>query len=275
MTRILITNDDGIDSPVLLPLARALADHAEVSVVVPDCQQSGVGHGFTFHSSLTYSPINYQDVDFYTVHGTPADCVKFAVCKLFQDQKFDLVISGVNDQLNAGVAIYYSGTVAGAREAALLGIPGLAISAENLSSRNLDYGVAWLVEFVRGRLHDDIPQGKYWNVNLPNCSAANFQGIQGVKFTEMGRVMYEDGYYFLRDGRRLDDMDDAPTPDRDYQLIGKKPEAKMRPGDDDFERLNGFVTITPLTLDMGDSLELSRLTRKMKDINQHFQSLSL
>lgn len=272
MTRILITNDDGIESAVLLPLARALADHAEVTVVVPDRQQSGVGHGFTFHSTLTYSPLEHEDVDFYTVQGTPADCVKFALCKLLRNEKFDLVISGINDQLNTGVAIYYSGTVAGAREAALMDVPGLAISAVDFSPQNLGYGIAWLVEFVKNGLYKEIPERKYWNVNLPDCSAG-VTSVKGVKFTEMGQVMYEDGYYHLKDGEKLDGMNDAPSPDRDYQLIGQKPEGNMHSGKDDFEQLKGFVTITPLTLDMGDSAELARLTQKSKDINQHFQGL--
>lgn len=266
MTRILITNDDGIESAVLLPLARALADIAQVTVIVPDRQQSGVGHGFTFHSTLQYSPLDHEDVDFYTLNGTPADCVKFGLCKLLKDEQIDLVVSGVNDQINTGVAVYYSGTVAGAREAALMGIPGVAVSAVDFDPANLGYGVAWVVEFVRAKLYELIPRGKYWNVNIPDCT----QGpVLGQRFCTMGQVMYEDDYF----PPGSEDASLAPEPGVEYQLKGSKPEGTMVPGTDDFEQVNGYVTITPLTLDMGDAAELQRLQDFNNRFSQAFDAL--
>lgn len=259
MTRILITNDDGIDSAVLVPLSRALSEFCEVSVVVPNKEQSGVGHGFTFHSSLSYESIPHEGLDFYTMDGTPADCVKFAFCKLFKGQEFDLVISGVNNQINTGVAVYYSGTVAGAREAALMGVAGVAISTVDFSVENLGYGVAWMTQFVREKLFNNIPAGKYWNINLPDLALGD---VQGVKFCPMGQTMYEDNYFPV--GLKED------TP---YSLKGNKPMEQLVPGTDDFEQTKGFVTITPLTLDQGDALELKRLSNDLNDFTDQFASL--
>lgn len=296
MTRILITNDDGIDSPVLLPMAKALVerlDDVQVSVVVPDRQRSGVGHAFTFHDSLYYTAMDsedYQGVDFYTTNGTPSDCVKFALCKLIPNglQEVDLVISGVNDQLNTGVAVYYSGTVAGAREAALLGIPGLAVSAVDLSPANLQFSIDWLVDFIDQGMHLEIPNRKYWNVNLPDL---NIGPVLGNRIAKMGTLMYEDYYYPTKLRNQLlgqgintqvdpfhqqpaaKNADDAlnaeqaadiaaevPKAGEHYFLKGEKPPSELKRGTDDFDQANGYVSITPLTLDMGDESEFQRLS---------------
>lgn len=267
MTRVLITNDDGIDSAVLVPLARALGEFCDVSVVVPNKQQSGVGHAFTFYSSLSYNQIlhdGFDDLDFYTIDGTPADCVKFAFCKLFKDQQFDLVISGINNQLNTGIAVYYSGTVAGAREAALMQVPGIAISAVDFSAENLGYGISWLTEFVKDQIFENIPAGKYWNINLPDLSQEGdtTKTSKGVKFCAMGQVMYEDNYF--PEGLEVG---------ASYTLKGMKPEGTMVPGTDDFEQNKGFVTITPLTLDQGDAQELNRLSKDLTDFTHKFASI--
>lgn len=274
MTRILITNDDGIDSPVLLPMAKALVerlDDVQVSVVVPDRQRSGVGHAFTFHDSLYYTAMDsegYQGVDFYTTNGTPSDCVKFALCKLIPNglQEVDLVISGVNDQLNTGVAVYYSGTVAGAREAALLGIPGLAVSAVDLSPANLQFSIDWLVDFIDQGMHLEIPNRKYWNVNLPDL---NIGPVLGNRIAKMGTLMYEDYYYPTKLRDQLDNLNaeqaadiaaEVPKAGEHYFLKGEKPPSELKRGTDDFDQANGYVSITPLTLDMGDESEFQRLS---------------
>lgn len=274
MTRILITNDDGVDSPVLLPMAKALAerlDDVQVSVVVPDRQRSGVGHAFTFHDSLYYTAMDsedYERMDFYTTNGTPSDCVKFALCKLIPNglQEVDLVISGVNDQLNTGVAVYYSGTVAGAREAALLGIPGLAVSAVDLSPANLQFSIDWLVDFIDQGMHLEIPNRKYWNVNLPDL---NIAPVLGNRITKMGTLMYEDYYYPTKLRNQLDNSNaeqaadiaaEVPKAGEHYFLKGEKPPSELKRGTDDFDQANGYVSITPLTLDMGDESEFQRLS---------------
>lgn len=286
MTRILITNDDGIDSPVLLPMAKALKERladAQVSVVVPDRQRSGVGHAFTFHDSLHYTAIDseaYEGVDFYTTNGTPSDCVKFALCKLIPKglQEVDLVISGVNDQLNTGVAVYYSGTVAGAREAALLGLPGLAVSAVDLSPANLEFSIEWLVDFIEQEMHLEIPKRKYWNVNLPDL---NKGPVLGNRIAKMGTLMYEDYYYPTKlrnqlvestaeqsdQSAKLEKLEklatlaeELPIVGEDYFLKGEKPPSELERGTDDFDQANGYVSITPLTLDMGDESEFQRLS---------------
>lgn len=126
---ILVTNDDGTTSETMLSLARALSPLGNVYVVAPDSEKSGVSHAFTHRDGLvaTCIPGEYP-FSFYSLSGTPADCVKFAISELHKTVQFDVVFSGVNIGENAGVSAIYSGTVAAAREAALWRLPSIAIS---------------------------------------------------------------------------------------------------------------------------------------------------
>lgn len=123
--RFLVTNDDGLGAAGIELLAKVAARFGDVTVVAPECEQSGMSHRITFDRALKLKRYS-EHKQLYSVDGTPADCVRIAVAKLSED--FDCVLSGVNDGANLGVDVYYSGTVAAAREAALLGLPSIAIS---------------------------------------------------------------------------------------------------------------------------------------------------
>ncbi|MFM7339721.1 MAG: 5'/3'-nucleotidase SurE, partial [Bacteroidota bacterium] len=130
---ILITNDDGIDSPGILALASALKEIGSVTVIAPDRQQSAVGHALTVSAPLRAVPFHRDGGLFgFAVNGTPADCVKLGVSTLL-DQKPDLVVSGINHGANTSVNVMYSGTVSAATEAMMIGLPALAVSLTSFS----------------------------------------------------------------------------------------------------------------------------------------------
>jgi 5'-nucleotidase len=161
---IILTNDDGIDAPGIKALAQAVKGK-KVIIAAPKHHQSGCGHQVT-----TTRPINLQKrSEFeYAIAGTPADCVRIALTQLCVDTKF--VLSGINAGGNLGVDAYISGTVAAVREAAMHGIPGIAISHYRQAKRNFDWEFAaqLTVEVLADLLQRPLEPGCFWNVNLPH-----------------------------------------------------------------------------------------------------------
>ncbi|WP_026100356.1 5'/3'-nucleotidase SurE [Fortiea contorta] len=161
---LILTNDDGIDAPGIQALFKAVGDK-NVIIAAPRDHQSGCGHQVT-----TTRPINLQRCSEtkYAVAGTPADCVRIAITQICQDAKF--VLSGINAGGNLGVDAYISGTVAAVREAAMHGIPGIAISHYRKAKQNFDWDLA--AKLTAGVLADllqhPLEAGSFWNVNLPH-----------------------------------------------------------------------------------------------------------
>lgn len=167
----LVTNDDGIDSPGINALVDACASLGDVCVVAPTEEQSGVGHKLT-----TNRPISYQEIRprKYAVAGTPADCVRIAVLCLQTD--VDWVLSGINIGANFGVDLYSSGTVAAAREAAILGYPALAISQYYLDGVQIDWNTSAerATRSIARLINPKLLPGQFWNLNL-SCTS-----VEGV-----------------------------------------------------------------------------------------------
>src|SRR5262245_20444459 len=161
--RILITNDDGIHSPALHALEVALADLGSVSVVAPDRQRSATSHCITLDESVIYKQVGPNR---YAVQGTPADCVIVALFRILNERP-SIVIAGVNQGLNVGEDILYSGTVAAASEAAIQGLPAIAVSASALE--NTDYAAAASVaaRLAERVLKEGLPPDVILNVNCP------------------------------------------------------------------------------------------------------------
>ncbi|MBU7583249.1 MAG: 5'/3'-nucleotidase SurE [Nostoc sp. TH1S01] len=161
---IILTNDDGIDAPGIKALLRAV-NSDNVIIAAPKDHQSGCGHQVTTTRSITIQQRSDQE---YAIAGTPADCVRIALSQICQDTKF--VLSGINAGGNLGVDVYISGTVAAVREAAMNGIPGIAISHYRKAKQNFDWELA--AKFTAEVLADLIPRplepGCFWNVNLPH-----------------------------------------------------------------------------------------------------------
>src|SRR3954469_20955398 len=165
--RILISNDDGIESPgikILEQIARELSD--DVWVVAPDQEQSGASHSLTTRRPLRLNQVAERR---YSVDGTPTDCVLLAVKKLLRDRPPDLVLSGINGGSNVGEDLTYSGTVAAAIEATLLGIPAMALSQDYTDGGPVPWETseAFAPEVIRKLLHMQWPEHTLFNVNFP------------------------------------------------------------------------------------------------------------
>ena len=248
--RILLTNDDGVLSPVLHRSAAALALEHDVVVAAPAVDQSGKSHSFTHGAGklLTYSTEGADESTpwpQYRVDGTPSDCVKFAVSHLLKNNPPDLVIAGPNLGENAGVSAVYSGTVAAAREGALWGIPALAVSLSETSDAHLEYALEWLRALLLAPELLPAP-GTLWNINFPPCAPGS---VAGARFAPMSTVMFRDRYEETATEHKV----------TGYQLLGHKPAEEFVPGTDDELLARGFITIAPLQITQADPAALKRL----------------
>lgn len=160
---IILTNDDGINAPGIRALQRAVAE--ETMIVAPNKQYSGCGHQVTTHKGLQLVKKENQA---YALDGTPADCTRIAINQLARDTK--LVLSGINAGGNLGTDVYISGTVAAVREAAIHGIPGIAISHWIKRPLEINWSVAtrWTSQVLQDLLSRPLPPRSFWNVNLPH-----------------------------------------------------------------------------------------------------------
>lgn len=204
MPRILVTNDDGVHSEGIHALATALEPLGEVIVVAPHAESSAIGHALTLRRPLrieTYKP------GYYAVDGTPTDCVNLGVAVLLKNEPPDLVVSGINTGWNLGDDVTYSGTVAGALEGALLGIPAIAVSLARSRDYVFDFGpsaeaAALLAGLV---LEHGLPDRTFLNVNVPKGVPRGFRRtIQGKRnhVTKISERMDPRGkpYYWIEEG---------------------------------------------------------------------------
>lgn len=246
MKNILITNDDGFDSPALEALVEAIKDLGRVLVVAPASEKSACGHGLTITKPLRF--IKIKD-DYYKLdNGTPSDCIYLALNTLYDNTKPDLIISGINIGSNMGEDITYSGTVAGAMEGAIREIPSIAIS-QVLSDKNdaYDYDFTLAKEITKGLvekiLNDSFPLlgRKLLNINIPQVKKNEYKGI---KITQLGFRLYGNDAHLHRNPRG-----------QEYYWLGLHPLAweEREEQNSDFKAVvQGYTSITPILLDMTD-----------------------
>jgi 5'-nucleotidase len=231
---ILCTNDDGYLATGLGVLADAARAIGDVRVIAPDREQSATSHSLTMHFPLRARRIDERT---FNVDGTPTDCVALAVGALLE-RKPDFVLSGVNHGQNMGEDVLYSGTVAGAMEATILGIPAVAFSYTGRDPADIA-GFGPLIEQILRRilLRGDFPAETLLSVNLP---AIPPDEVQGVKVTRLARRVY------------MDSLTRAHDPSgREYFWIGGGATEWNAPEGTDFWAVdNGYVSITPLHLDL-------------------------
>ncbi len=240
--RILVTNDDGIYSPGIAALAKVATRFGEVRVVAPDVEQSSMGHAITASRPLFYkkSPITFEGIEAYRVNGTPADCVALG-SHLWA--KTDVVLSGINMGLNLGNSMWHSGTLAGAKQAVLLGMKGIALSTPaGKTEPDFDRLESW-VEKVLGSLLDN-PDLSLVNVNFP----AN---PKGLKWTRQSVRQY--------DGKVVPGTDPMG---RKHYWFTVVPLESAEEGTDRWAVENDFVSITPLRLDLTNETELMKVLQK-------------
>ncbi len=239
MKRILITNDDGVFSEGLHLLRKSLAEIADVTVVAPDREQSATGHALT----LT-RPLRLQRLEegVFSVDGTPTDCVNLGVLWLMRDEPPDLVVSGINFGFNIGDDVTYSGTVSATFEGTLLGIPSVAFSQEVGEGFTFEGAADFARKLVAKLLVHELPEDLLLNVNVPAGS------MRGVRLTRLGRRVYQPAVV-----EKLD-----PRGKRYFWITGT-PEWQRDAGTDHEAVSDGFISITPLHLDLTDYRGLGRM----------------
>ena len=235
--RILIANDDGIYSPGIAALADVASRFGDVRVVAPDVEQSSMGHAITHSRPLSYrrSPLLGR-FDAYRVNGTPADCVALGA---FMWEKVDLVLSGINLGPNIGHGIWHSGTLAAAKQAALLGLRGIAFSTPTGKTEPDFAMLAPWVERVLEMLLNE-PSLRLVNVNLPPTPTGICWTRVSVRHYDGSVVPVDDPY-----GRKL-------------HWLTVRPIEETEEGTDRWAVQHGFVSVTPLRLDLTDHEELDR-----------------
>lgn len=241
--RILLTNDDGIHAEGLAVLARCAASLGQVKIVAPDAERSACSHSMTLRDPLRVREHKWPDaqVQAFTVNGLPVDCVNVGREVAWPDGP-DLVISGVNNGPNLGFDVTYSGTVGGAMEGAINGIPAIAVSMARFvddAPLHYDTGERWLTENLA--MLAELAQEKLMLVNV-NIPAIAYPEINGHKFVGMGRRVYED---------RLERRED-PWGRTYYWQGGVVVVSKDEVDTDVAAVAEGYVAITPVSLDWTD-----------------------
>lgn len=234
--RILISNDDGINSQGIIELRKVLECFAEIYVVAPDRERSACGHKITMHRPLRVKEIVYSEKSRgWSVDGTPADCVKLGLEALVPEPP-DLVISGINFGPNIGTDILYSGTVSAATEGVINGIPSIAVSLASYEYRDFSHACSLIKNLVL-TAGKEIPNGTLLNINLPP------RPPRGIRVTRLGIRRYVNVFdrrtdprgrvYYWMAGEPFDvDRDD---PDTDAGAV-----------------LEGYTSITPIQFDLTD-----------------------
>jgi 5'-nucleotidase len=252
---ILITNDDGYDAKGLQHLVEALKPIANITVVAPASNKSACAHSMTLTHPLRYKSI---DDDWYALEdGTPTDCIFVSLNTLFENQKPDLVVSGINIGSNMGEDITYSGTAAAAMEAVLQGVPAIAISQvldDNAKTQGdlWDYSLAkkTILDIVTKIFDDNFPldKRKFLNINIPPCS---IEQCNGINITKAGSRVYGNDCHRYKDPKG-----------KEFHWIGLHPliwnESDKK--DCDFEAIKqNKVSITPIQLDLTSYQDIEKL----------------
>jgi 5''/3''-nucleotidase SurE len=241
MTRILLTNDDGIHSDGLITLERSLRDIGDVFVVAPAAEMSGASHSLTLGRPLRIRQIDDRH---WTVDGTPTDCVTLALHKILDEKQLpDVCVSGINHGGNLGDDATYSGTVAGALEATILGVPGIAVSLVAREHFVFTEATRFAVLAVKKILNEGFPEGTLLNINVP------LGEIKGVKVTRQG----------IKNARPVitEHIDPRGKP---YFWIGEQYFRSNAEDGTDYRAIeDGYVSITPLKSDMTDHAALTEI----------------
>jgi 5'-nucleotidase len=242
MHKILVTNDDGIESEGIKALAESLSRIAEITVVAPSTDMTAVSHSLTLYRPLR---INERSSDHFAVEGTPTDCVLLGINLIMKDTPPDLVVSGINKGANLGDDVHYSGTVAGAVEGTIYGIPSIAVSLVGIERYDFSHA-AEFARVVAGKVLDrGLPRGTLLNVNVPPGP------IKGAVITKQGTKIAQTKIIEGIDPRN-----------RRYYWIGQDFVSWDQEAGTDFLAVKkGYVSITPLKNDMTNHALLDEIER--------------
>ena len=233
---IIYTNDDGIQAPGIRALVSAVPQGVNPIVVAPASERSACGHSISLGQKLRVEEYRLKGIPHFMVHGTPADCVKFAVSEL-REFAPDLIVSGVNHGANTGVSVYYSGTISAAREGLINRVPSMALS---LCSRDFqDFGPSvWAANLlIEGHRSKVFPPDILLNVNIPPLTADQ---IRGIKITKQASSRFIEEFVKEKEheGKRV------------YSLAGEIELIDPDGTSDEEAVLEGYISLTPLKLDV-------------------------
>ncbi len=242
----LLTNDDGYTSEGLQVLADAFERLGEVWVVAPDRENSAVSHALTLSRPLRMTRLADRR---FVVDGTPTDCVTLGICQVLKGRVPDLVVSGINFGANMGDDVHYSGTVSAAFEAVILGVPAIAVSQLVGEGFSFVFAATFARLLAERVLERGLPAATLLNVNVPPLPP------RGIRFCRLGKRKYTEGV--------VEDTD--PRGRTCYWIGGGEPVWEPIPGTDFHEVAQGFVSITPLHLDMTHHALLETLIREASE----------
>ncbi|MCR5112656.1 MAG: 5'/3'-nucleotidase SurE [Acholeplasmatales bacterium] len=235
---ILVVNDDGYEAWGLYQLARTVKKYGEVTIVAPEGERSGVSHSTNIRTAVTFEKVDNPEFEVYKTSGNPADCTRLAIGLL--DKKFDIVFSGINEGYNIGTDVYYSGTVAGVREAIVEGIPGIAVSTGHNQHKIVEEELEDILDYI---MDNHLYNENYvLNINFPY---KKHEHSKGLRFTRIGRRCFKSEFGKTEDGKWVE--------------IDHKIETDNWVDSDVTMQNEGYITISPLGLDETDYYHLGQL----------------
>lgn len=253
---ILVVNDDGVTAPGIKALVEAVAGLGEVVVVAPDSPQSGMGHAITLNKPLRLTEVHHFDgIKAYQCSGTPVDCVKLAVDKVFH-RKPDLCVSGINHGSNSSINIIYSGTMSAAMEASLEGIPSVGFSLCDYRHDADFTAAAYFARIVaQSILKDGLPENTLLNVNIPKGKT---EELKGLKVSRQAKAKWEEEFI------ERDDPFGRPY----YWLTGKFVNYDEGTDTDEWALANGYVSVVPVQHDLTAHKAINFIKEKWR-VNVH------
>ncbi len=251
MPLILVTNDDGVHSPGLIVLMKAMKELGETFVVAPDRERSAVGHALTIHRPLKAELLREG---LWSINGTPTDCVAVAVEKLL-GRRPDIIVSGINRGGNLGDDLTYSGTVSAAMEGTILGIPSMAVSlvTDGGQPHHFDTAAHYATQAARHIIERALPYDTLLNINVPNLPVKD---IRGVRFTRQGKRIYDGSIHETF----------SPSGEKYYWIGGGRPFWEHGEDTDISAVIEGYVSITPVHMDLTNHDAIDFLKRRWKGL---------
>lgn len=235
--RVLLGNDDGFRAPGIRALAKAMSEIADVTIVAPSGPRSGFSSAITTTQALKLKS-RVSDIDgvkIYSIDGTPVDCIKLALHTIFKDDKPDIIVSGCNHGSNEGICVLYSGTIGAAIEGAIVGIPSLAVSIDDVAE-NPDFtnAVKYALIVINKMLKEEVLPFTVLSLNVPKGE------VKGLKVCRQSIGRFVDEYIISKDGRNKDV----------YWCTGKQINQQSQILGDYQLLRDGYATITPLKIDL-------------------------
>jgi len=242
--KVLLTNDDGVFAEGIRALKEAFEGWGEVFVVAPDRERTAIAHALTLHRPLRLEQMAER---VFAVDGTPVDCVHMAISQVM-GSKPDLLVSGINNGPNMGEEVVYSGTVSAAFEATFLGIPAFAISLATRRDHRYRTAAQVALKVARAIPEHGLPERTFLNINVPNCEEGE---LKGFRITRLGRRLFSDCI--------IEKVD--PRGKKYYWIGGAEPGYSPLDGSDFDAVASGYVSVTPLRVDLTDEGAMEVLAR--------------